>query len=104
LTREDFPDGLSATILIVEAAEPVPWPKPEELPYDPKKPLPKLGGLFSDGFYAAFADGKVRFIRRDTDEKLIRAMITRNGGEAFYKMPPIPELNDLKKAAGLPVD
>src|SRR5262249_7725359 len=31
----DFPDGSSNTILIVEAAETVPWTKPEELPYDP---------------------------------------------------------------------
>jgi hypothetical protein len=33
------------------------------------------------GFNAVFADGAVRFIPSDTDERIIRALITRNGGE-----------------------
>jgi hypothetical protein len=77
----------------------VPWPKPEELEYDRAKPLPKLGGQFPDGFYAAFADGKVRFIRRDTDEKTLRAWITRNGDEQG-PLPPEVDRKALEKAAG----
>jgi serine/threonine protein kinase len=76
-----IPDGNSGTFLIVEASTAVPWTKPEDLDYDPSKPLPKLGGLFLDGFTAAFADGSVRFIKRNVDEETIRALITRNGGE-----------------------
>ncbi len=34
------------TIMIVEAAEAVLWTKPDELVYDPKKPLPKLGAAY----------------------------------------------------------
>jgi hypothetical protein len=75
------PDGASSTILIVEADTAVPWTKPEDLSYDPAKPLPKLGGLFKDGFAAAFLDGSVRFITRDADEEMIRSLITRNGDE-----------------------
>jgi hypothetical protein len=75
------PDGASGTILIVEAGTAVPWTKPEDLPYDPGKPLPSLGGLFKDGFSAGFFDGSVRFLTRDIDEETIRALITRNGGE-----------------------
>jgi serine/threonine protein kinase len=75
------PDGASGTIMIVEAGTAVPWTKPEDLPYDPGKPLPSLGGLFKDGFSAAFFDGSVRFLTRDIDEETIRALITRNGGE-----------------------
>jgi hypothetical protein len=101
LTEKDFTDGLDKTILIVEAGEAVPWPKPEELAYDPAKPLPKLGGTFPDGFYAAFADGSVRFIKNGTDEKLLRAMITRNGGEKITELPPKVDSNALRKAAGL---
>src|SRR5262249_27686727 len=41
-----IPDGTSNTLGVVEAGEAVPWTKPDELPYDPKAPLPKLGGLF----------------------------------------------------------
>src|SRR5262249_42553125 len=77
----DVGDGTSNTILVVEAEDPVPWSKPADLTYDPKKDLPKFGGLFKDGFNAAFADGATRFIRKDNDEKMLRALITRSGGE-----------------------
>jgi prepilin-type N-terminal cleavage/methylation domain-containing protein len=76
-----LPDGTSNTILIVEAGEAVPWTRPEELPYAPDRPLPRLGGLFSDGFHALMADGAVRFIPRATDEKTLRALITSTGAE-----------------------
>jgi hypothetical protein len=74
-------DGTSNTLLIAEAAEPVPWTKPQDLAFDPKKPLPGLGGLFEDGFHAAMADGSVRLIPRTVGEKSLRALISRNGGE-----------------------
>jgi predicted Zn finger-like uncharacterized protein len=66
--------GTSNTLLVVEAGEAVPWTKPDDVPYDPKNPLPKLGGQFPDGFHAAFADGKVYFIPRTVDEKLVRGL------------------------------
>jgi hypothetical protein len=100
LTHKDFSDGLENTIMVVEAGEAVPWPKPAELEYKPDKPLPKLGGLFPDGFYAAFGDGSVRFIRKDTDEKTIRALITRNGGEKIETLPPKVDMKALYRAAG----
>lgn len=83
---DDFPDGTSNTFLIVEAGEPVPWTKPEELLYAAEQPLPRLEGPFKDGFRAAFADGHVRFIERQTSEALIRGLITRNGGENLLPM------------------
>jgi hypothetical protein len=64
------------TLLVVEAAEAVPWTEPEGLLYDPDQPLPPLGGAFKDGFHALFADGSVRFIPHTTDEQTIRAYIT----------------------------
>jgi len=74
-------DGASNTILIVEASEAVPWTKPEELPYDAKKALPKLGSVGKDGFHIGLADGSVRFIRPPVNEEILRAAITANGGE-----------------------
>jgi hypothetical protein len=74
-------DGTSNTILVAEAADPVIWTKPDDLAFDPAKPLPKLGGLFPTGFNVAFMDGSVRFIRQNIDAQTLRALITRNGGE-----------------------
>ncbi len=78
---DDFPNGPENTLLFVEAGEPVPWTKPQELTYDPNRPLPELRGLFRDGFRACTVNGPYRFIRHDTDEATLRALITRNGGE-----------------------
>src|SRR5439155_17093192 len=35
-------DGLSNTLMIVEANEAVTWTKPDDLAFDPNKPLPKM--------------------------------------------------------------
>jgi hypothetical protein len=81
---KDFTDGAATTILIVEANRLVPWTKPDLLPYLPDRPIPRLGEK-EDGFHAAFADGSVRFLK-EPDEKTLRALITRNGGEKV-KLP-----------------
>jgi len=78
---EDFPDGTENTLLFAEAGEPVPWTKPEELPYDPAGPLPDLRCLFRGGFRACMLDASRRFIRTGTTEATLRALITRNGGD-----------------------
>jgi hypothetical protein len=93
LTLADFPDGPGSTLLVVEAADPVPWSKPVDLEYTPSGPLPRLSThgkpvrflcwplWWNKVFVAGFADGRVRFIRTSSDERQIRAIITRNGGE-----------------------
>jgi prepilin-type processing-associated H-X9-DG protein len=78
----DFTDGTSNTWLVVEAGEGVPWTKPDELEYDPQKPLPKFGTFHNGGFNALFGDGSVRFFLATLNEKCVRAFITRAGGEA----------------------
>jgi hypothetical protein len=75
-----FPDGTSNTILIVEAADPVPWTKPDELVYDPTKPLPKLGGHFRSGTMVALADGTVRLVGPGVSENTWRIAIDPNDG------------------------
>jgi hypothetical protein len=93
LALKDFTDGAANTFLIVEAKEAVPWTKPEDVPYDPQKPLPRLGGLFRDGFHVLLASGVTRFIHTgELSEKTLRAAITPAGGELmepdWYKEPP----------------
>ena len=34
-------------VLVIEAGDPVPWTKPEDIPFDPRAPLPPLGGSYS---------------------------------------------------------
>ena len=79
----DFPDGTSNTLLVVEAGAPVPWTKPADLAYDPKKPLPKLGGLFAEGFNAAMVDGAIHFLHGPIEDQILRNLITRNDGQSI---------------------
>jgi len=81
ITFASFTDGASNTLLVAEAAQAVPWTKPEDLVYDPDKDLPKLGGLFEDGFHVLYADSFIQFIKKDIKPETLRALITRNGGE-----------------------
>jgi hypothetical protein len=79
----DVTDGTSYTLLAVEGAEAVPWTKPRDVHFDadPRKPLPKLGGLFDGDCNACLCDGAVLFIPRKAPERVVRALITRAGGE-----------------------
>ena len=79
----DVVDGLSNTLMAVEAKEAVPWTKPDDLLFDPAAP-PSLFGAASNhpgGFNTLFADGSVRFIKTSISVQTFRALITRAGGE-----------------------
>jgi prepilin-type processing-associated H-X9-DG protein len=59
----------------------VPWTRPDDLPFNPTGPLPPLSDRFRSGPNVLYADGSVRSLPRDTPEKTIKALLTRNGGE-----------------------
>ncbi len=75
-----FPDGTSLTFMVVEAAEPVPWTKPADLPYEADKPVPKLGAMFDDVFLFMTADATVHVGSRAAPEKELRLAIMPNDG------------------------
>jgi hypothetical protein len=79
----DFTDGLSQTILVVEAApdRAVQWTKPDDLAIDERDPSAGLFGERDGGFLAAMADGGVKFIPQSTSKKTLLALFTINGGE-----------------------
>ncbi len=77
-------DGTSNTIMCVTAADAVPWSKPDELEFDPKKDMTKLlGNFFGRGPQVAMFDGSVRTISKDVDTKTLNAAITKSGGEVL---------------------
>ena len=86
-------DGTSNTIVVVEAGTAVIWTKPDDIEYDPKKPVPKVGGMFNGHFHALYADGSVRFLDRAIKEADLRAFITVAGGEVVgdFAEAPKPE-------------
>jgi prepilin-type processing-associated H-X9-DG protein len=88
-TLSNFHDGPSTTILAVESKREVPWTKPEDIPFDVKGPLPELKGFVENGFNVAFVDGSVRFISKTIDSTVLKALITRAGGEVI-NMPDGP--------------
>lgn len=81
-------DGTSNTIMVVETADAVPWTKPDEVRYDPEKPLPKFFPFHSGGGYnVLLADGSVRYFSSAVAERTLRALITRSGGEVIDDTP-----------------
>ncbi|MHC5542598.1 DUF1559 domain-containing protein, partial [Singulisphaera rosea] len=78
-------DGTSTTIAVVEASEAVPWTKPEDLTFEPKRAegLLGAGSFHPGGFNALFGDGSVRFLKLSTAPEIFRNLITRAGGEVI---------------------
>ena len=74
-------DGTSNTALVVEAADPVEWTKPDDLVYVAGGPLPKLGGISPDGYMIAIADGSVRWFKGGASEQTLRALCTATAAD-----------------------
>jgi prepilin-type processing-associated H-X9-DG protein len=74
-------DGTSNTLMVVEAASPVPWSKPDDLSLATTDPLLGAGSKHPGGFNVSMADGSVRFFKNSISPATLRAMVTRNGGE-----------------------
>jgi len=76
-------DGVSNTVLVVEAGEPVEWTKPDDIDWSPGRPRPALGysGQIRPTFLALMADGQVKQLRKDLPDETLRLLITRNDGQ-----------------------
>jgi prepilin-type processing-associated H-X9-DG protein len=82
---KDVRDGFSYTLMLVEAKRGIPWTKPEDIPYNPDQPLPKLGGFFKGKINIAYADGSVWYLPDSIGEKMLRALITKDGKEVVKR-------------------
>ncbi len=80
----EIADGSSNTIMIATAKTAVPWMKPDDMEFDPKKDprdlLLYIGGLTNVGF----GDGSVRTLKKTITVENMRALITKSGGEVVY--------------------
>lgn len=83
-------DGESNTIAVVEAADGVPWTKPEELDYNSNGPLPPLGLAGRKGILVLMADGHVCAVRRDLDpthwHRAIQYADGQKPGDEFFEL------------------
>jgi len=81
-TIRQITDGLSNTILVADAANPVPWTKPEELAYSNRGPLPRLATHGTGRSYVAMGDWSCRSIDLSKlSEQTFRNAITMDDGK-----------------------
>lgn len=78
-------DGTSNTIMVVQTRDSVPWAAPDEIAYDPKKPIPELGLPGAGYFLTAFADGSVRTLKTTIKPQWLHQLVQRADGM------PLPE-------------
>ena len=82
----DITDGLSNTILCVDWPDSeIRWAEPRDITVEEflawfRQPKHRRGHPF--GINVLFADGSVRFLPYSTPVETVRAMLTRNAGEA----------------------
>ena len=81
-----IPDGTSNTLMFVEAAKGVPWSKPEDIEYDPTKPVAPLLYFEKDMCNVAFGDGSVRALSKKNEDKVWHWLVQTADGN------PIPPL------------
>lgn len=87
-TRNEITDGLSDTVLVVEATESgICWLEPKDLSANSMSygindgPSDCIRGKTNDGAMAAFADGKSHFLPADLPIETVEALTTVNKGE-----------------------
>jgi prepilin-type processing-associated H-X9-DG protein len=84
----DIRDGTSNTLMVFEGAESTPWTKPDEIEFDPKKPMAKHL-RFQDNSVCniLMCDGSVRAVSSKLSEDILRLLIQKDDGM------PIPEFD-----------
>jgi hypothetical protein len=86
---DDIPDGLSNTLLVVEAAgSNILWMEPRDLAFDRMTLVINAPGghdisSLHGGAIVAYADGSARPVSDATAPKFLRSLITRNGGDGI---------------------
>ncbi len=84
----DVTDGLSNTIMVVEAdaSEAVPWAAPKNIEIAMDAPLKQMGHIHQGGFHVLMGDGAVIFITHSIDLGLFKSLLTSSGGEVIDEL------------------
>ncbi len=80
----DIPDGMSKTILCVEAKSPCIWTKPQDIPFDIDKEFPPLDsvvGIHPEEFTALLCDGSVHDFKMSLDRETMKSLIAPDDGK-----------------------
>ncbi len=72
---QDIHNGPYQTILLATARTPVAWTMPDDLPFDPARPLPALGAWAGKDFHVALCDGTVYWVTDRIPEKVLRQRV-----------------------------
>ena len=79
-----FSDGTSNTIMLVESSIAVPWTKPVDLPFDPKKDVIDFGKAYGGKPLTVLCDGSVRTLDlKNLSQETLKNAITTAGGEVL---------------------
>lgn len=83
LRIRDFTDGLSNTIMAVQAAPAaaVIWTKPDDWQFNPQKPFQGLQVTEEGDFWALFCDGRVEKLSTQMKPEMMQRLIERNDGQ-----------------------
>lgn len=84
---QDFKDGTSNTMMVFESTESTPWSKPDDIEFDPKKPLKKFFRFENGRCNIAMGDGSVRAISDKIDDKILKLIIQKDDGEVVPELP-----------------
>ncbi len=94
-------DGADKTLAIVETGPAIPWTKPDDIPFDPTQPVPKLiSPTGADYVLGVLVNATVVKMSAALEESKLRALITIDGGEIIALEPtvvPVQTIEDLKK-------
>jgi Protein of unknown function (DUF1559) len=77
----DVVDGTSNTLMIIEAKQGIPWTKPEDIPFNPKKPAPEFKPFVAGEAPFALVDGSVRWLDLKKHKTQLNSLIIRNTGK-----------------------
>ena len=83
LSQADVTDGPANTLLFVKAATAVEWTKPDDLSWTYGQHAPAFGTDPTDKvFFACFANGEIKPLRKTITPEQLKAAVTYAGGES----------------------